>query len=299
MTRAEDRLYVGGWIGTKKQDTGCWYDRIAAGLAASVEGESLEPRVRASRKVFDFTAQLGAAGWSGDGYELVNAGRIVVPEQQELALEADGAARALGARAGARRAQSADAAGAVTAVARRGAQRAARLQPARVRRAQALAARPADARAAAPPSRAAGGGSCRGRAPLPRPGRPWPGRGGDRVVGRRGAGRHRGARPPGAVRRRLARRGAADRLGADAARDLHRERPGRPPRRHGPRGADRRLQDQSAAAGRGRRRGARLSPPARALPRAAPRNLSITPCAGFSAVDGNAAADGDRCRNAR
>ena len=40
MTRAEDRLYVGGWIGTKKQDTGCWYDRIAAGLAASVEGES-------------------------------------------------------------------------------------------------------------------------------------------------------------------------------------------------------------------------------------------------------------------
>ena len=70
-----------------KQDTGCWYDRIAAGLAASVEGESLEPRVRASRKAFDFTEQLGAAGWSGEGYELVNDGRIVVPEQQELALE--------------------------------------------------------------------------------------------------------------------------------------------------------------------------------------------------------------------
>ncbi|WP_428668685.1 double-strand break repair helicase AddA [Reyranella sp.] len=87
MTRAEDRLYVGGWIGTKKQDTGCWYDRIAAGLAASVDGESVEPRERASPRVFDFTAQLGAAGWSGDGYELVNAGRVVVPEQQELALE--------------------------------------------------------------------------------------------------------------------------------------------------------------------------------------------------------------------
>ncbi|MCW5732737.1 MAG: double-strand break repair helicase AddA [Enhydrobacter sp.] len=87
MTRAEDRLYVGGWIGTKKQDAGCWYDRIAAGLAASIEGDSLEPRVRAVPKVFDFTAQLGAAGWAGDGYELVNAGRIVVPEQQELALE--------------------------------------------------------------------------------------------------------------------------------------------------------------------------------------------------------------------
>jgi len=88
MTRAEDRLYVGGWIGTKKQDTGCWYDRIAAGLAASVGGESPEPRVRAIPKVFDFTGQVGTAGWSGDGYELVNAGRIVVPEQQELALEA-------------------------------------------------------------------------------------------------------------------------------------------------------------------------------------------------------------------
>jgi len=88
MTRAEDRLYVGGWIGTKKQDTGCWYDRIAAGLAASVEGESPEPRERASRKVFDFTGLVGAAGWTGEGYELVNAGRIVEPEQQELALEA-------------------------------------------------------------------------------------------------------------------------------------------------------------------------------------------------------------------
>ncbi len=86
MTRAEDRLYVGGWIGTKPQDKNCWYDRIAAGLAASVEGESAEPRVRASRRTFDFTTQLGAAGWTGDGFELVNDGRIVVPEQQELAL---------------------------------------------------------------------------------------------------------------------------------------------------------------------------------------------------------------------
>jgi len=87
MTRAEDRLYVGGWIGTKPQDANCWYNRIVAGLAASIEGETPEPRVRASRKVFDFTEQLGVAGWSGEGYELVNAGRIVIPEQQELALE--------------------------------------------------------------------------------------------------------------------------------------------------------------------------------------------------------------------
>ena len=48
MTRAEDRLYVGGWIGSKPQDSGCWYDRIGAGLAASVDGESVEPRVQAT-----------------------------------------------------------------------------------------------------------------------------------------------------------------------------------------------------------------------------------------------------------
>jgi ATP-dependent helicase/nuclease subunit A len=30
---------------------------------------------------------LGAAGWQGEGYELVNEGRLEVPEQQELALE--------------------------------------------------------------------------------------------------------------------------------------------------------------------------------------------------------------------
>ena len=32
MTRAEDRLYVGGWT-TKKLTTGCWYDLIRSGLA--------------------------------------------------------------------------------------------------------------------------------------------------------------------------------------------------------------------------------------------------------------------------
>jgi ATP-dependent helicase/nuclease subunit A len=36
---------------------------------------------------FDFTAQLGAEGWSGDGYELTNPGDIEMPEQAELPLE--------------------------------------------------------------------------------------------------------------------------------------------------------------------------------------------------------------------
>jgi ATP-dependent helicase/nuclease subunit A len=87
MTRAEDRLYVGGWIGSRPQDQGCWYDRIRAGLAASVEGESVEPRGRAQPRTFDFTTDIDT-GWAGEGFELVNPGRIVVPEQQALPLEA-------------------------------------------------------------------------------------------------------------------------------------------------------------------------------------------------------------------
>ncbi len=87
MTRAEDRLYVGGWIGSKPQDQGCWYDRIRAGLAASVDGDSYEPRRRAQPRTFDFTT-LADTGWAGEGFELVNEGRTVVPEQQALPLAA-------------------------------------------------------------------------------------------------------------------------------------------------------------------------------------------------------------------
>ncbi|MBS0519388.1 MAG: double-strand break repair helicase AddA [Proteobacteria bacterium] len=86
MTRAEDRLYVGGWIGARKQDTGCWYDRIAAGLAASAESDAHDRRRRATARVFDFSPLLREEGWSGDGFELVNEGRITIPEQRELAL---------------------------------------------------------------------------------------------------------------------------------------------------------------------------------------------------------------------
>jgi ATP-dependent helicase/nuclease subunit A len=87
MTRAEDRLYVGGWIGSKPQDQGCWYDRIRAGLAASVDGGSEEPRLSARPRTFDFTT-MSDTGWAGEGFELVNEGRIVVPDQPALPLEA-------------------------------------------------------------------------------------------------------------------------------------------------------------------------------------------------------------------
>ena len=88
MTRAEDRLYIGGYINSRKQDTGCWYDRIAAGLQASVDSDRPFDRVRATPRTFDFAAQLGDdAGWQGEGFELVNDGTIVESAQQELALE--------------------------------------------------------------------------------------------------------------------------------------------------------------------------------------------------------------------
>ena len=89
MTRAEDRLYVGGWIGARKQDAGCWYERIQAGLAASAEDavsphDDDQPHVRATARTFDFTLLMGAEGWSGDGFELVGDGKTLVPEQAEL-----------------------------------------------------------------------------------------------------------------------------------------------------------------------------------------------------------------------
>jgi ATP-dependent helicase/nuclease subunit A len=92
MTRAEDRLYVGGWVGVRRPDRGCWYERIEAGLRASSEAEifpdSPQPRARATSREFDFRAALGNEGWAGEGYELANAGTTLVPEQAELDLQA-------------------------------------------------------------------------------------------------------------------------------------------------------------------------------------------------------------------
>jgi ATP-dependent helicase/nuclease subunit A len=88
MTRAEDRLYVAGYINARRQDTGCWYDRIASGLRASIDGDSPVERVRATARTFDFTALDANAGWVGEGFELANPGQIVDVEQRELALDA-------------------------------------------------------------------------------------------------------------------------------------------------------------------------------------------------------------------
>jgi ATP-dependent helicase/nuclease subunit A len=87
MTRAEDRLYVGGYINARRQDTGCWYDRVALGLKVSSESDR-DDRVRAVARTYDFAEQLGdAAGWEGEGFELTNEGTIEEVLQRELALE--------------------------------------------------------------------------------------------------------------------------------------------------------------------------------------------------------------------
>ena len=188
MTRAEDRLYVGGWFGRRKPDRGCWYERIEAGLNASSQAEifpeSPQPRGRAVPREFDFRALLKDDGWAGEGYELVNAGMIDVSEQAELSLGGRLRPAALGARARTGRARSAGAARALAAVARRGAGRSARLQPLDVGRSATLEARPAPARAAA-----ASAGDAAGRAPgrgaaLPRPAGARARRRGDRQLER-------------------------------------------------------------------------------------------------------------------
>jgi len=87
MTRAEDRLYVGGWTGAKKQDAGCWYERIEAGLKSSVDATLPiygPQRLRAAERDFDFTKELVRDGWSGPGLELVGPGEIALPQQTEL-----------------------------------------------------------------------------------------------------------------------------------------------------------------------------------------------------------------------
>ncbi len=81
MTRAEDRLFVCGWHGRQKPSDGCWYSLIEAGLAGLAESV-----------VMDFAADIGDAGWVGDGLRIVSdqtvpgdakdertVGQVVVP----------------------------------------------------------------------------------------------------------------------------------------------------------------------------------------------------------------------------
>ncbi len=93
MTRAEDRLYVGGWVKKNKQDAGCWHERIATGLAASTDPKcsiiGVLPPLRAIAHTFDFTAELGDDGWTGEGFQLVGDGKVSLPAQAELPISTE------------------------------------------------------------------------------------------------------------------------------------------------------------------------------------------------------------------
>src|SRR5262249_17288534 len=93
MTRAEDRLYVAGWVGTKKADRGCWYERIEAGLRASSEAGSMSgislPAGRAVSRPFDFAHPVREPGGKGGAHDPPTRGPAGVPEQIELPLEGE------------------------------------------------------------------------------------------------------------------------------------------------------------------------------------------------------------------
>jgi len=119
MTRAEDRLYVGGGSARKKKGTRMLVRPIAdrpRPPASRVRARAASARRQV--KVLRFGGSSGA-GWSGEGYEIGQRhGRIVRPDAEEMELEPTAAERALGAHSGARRAQT-HAAGAVRRARRR------------------------------------------------------------------------------------------------------------------------------------------------------------------------------------
>jgi ATP-dependent helicase/nuclease subunit A len=71
MTRAEDRLHVGGWLGKTTPSAPTWYDLIAQGLK-----DVAEPCA------FDFTADI-SDGWQGEGY------RLETPQRRPVDARAD------------------------------------------------------------------------------------------------------------------------------------------------------------------------------------------------------------------
>src|ERR1700735_694881 len=76
MTRAEDRLYVCGWLGKKAPPAGNWHELVKAGLASAAGCER-----------FQFTAP-SAEGWSGEGLRLVTPQRASPKSDDRLAQQA-------------------------------------------------------------------------------------------------------------------------------------------------------------------------------------------------------------------
>jgi ATP-dependent helicase/nuclease subunit A len=75
MTRAEDRLYVCGWQTQRAPADGCWYNLVAAGLAAIAEP-------------FECAPLGGEDGWSGPGLRLDGAQMVPAKDDNAASLDA-------------------------------------------------------------------------------------------------------------------------------------------------------------------------------------------------------------------
>ncbi|MEO3427642.1 double-strand break repair helicase AddA [Pelagibius sp. CAU 1746] len=88
LTRAQDRLYLCGWLTRNAPPQGNWYQLVENALARLAEGGEAEA------VDFDFTADLGAEGWAGPGWRLARpqtapvAAPVVVEAAPEEAAEA-------------------------------------------------------------------------------------------------------------------------------------------------------------------------------------------------------------------
>ena len=87
LTRAEDRLYLCGWLTRKKPSAGNWYALAEAALGTLADGGE------AAAVDFDFTAELGADGWTGPGWRLERAQQAALapekPRPQRAAAQAE------------------------------------------------------------------------------------------------------------------------------------------------------------------------------------------------------------------
>jgi ATP-dependent helicase/nuclease subunit A len=93
MTRAADRLYIGGWVGATRPDNDCWHNLVTQAFRRDAPAGAPD-RARPQRHAFDFATLLDERdGWSGDGWRLCSgnkplpAGEALQPRPEPAPLE--------------------------------------------------------------------------------------------------------------------------------------------------------------------------------------------------------------------
>jgi ATP-dependent helicase/nuclease subunit A len=77
MTRAADRLYIGGWVGVTAPDGNCWHNLVMQSFGRDAPADASE-RARPQRQAFDFRTLLDERdGWCGDGWRVQNGDKPV------------------------------------------------------------------------------------------------------------------------------------------------------------------------------------------------------------------------------